>query len=62
VIPALLGPTDSLMIGKLLWTDFFNQRDWPKASAVAIALLLILIIPLVYWQRRQARDAQAGYA
>jgi putrescine transport system permease protein len=51
-----------LMIGKLLWTDFFNQRDWPKASAVAIALLLILIIPLVYWQRRQARDAQAGYA
>lgn len=62
VIPALLGPTDSLMIGKLLWTDFFNQRDWPKASAVAIALLLILIVPLVYWQRRQARDAQAGYA
>ena len=62
VIPALLGPSDSLMIGKLLWTDFFNQRDWPKASAVAIALLLILIIPLVYWQRRQARDAQAGYA
>jgi putrescine transport system permease protein len=62
VIPALLGPADSLMIGKLLWTDFFNQRDWPKASAVAIVLLLILIIPLVYWQRRQARDAQAGHA
>jgi putrescine transport system permease protein len=62
VIPALLGPTDSLMIGKLLWTDFFNQRDWPKASAVAIALLLILIIPLVYWQRSQARDAQVGHA
>lgn len=62
VIPALLGPADSLMIGKLLWTDFFNQRDWPKASAVAIALLLVLIVPLVWFQRRQARDGQAGIA
>ncbi len=61
VIPALLGPADSLMIGKLLWTDFFNQRDWPKASAVAIALLLILIVPLVFFQRRQARDGAVGY-
>jgi len=60
VIPALLGPADSLMIGKLLWTDFFNQRDWPKASAVAIALLLVLIVPLVWFQRRQARDAEAA--
>ena len=60
VIPTLLGPADSLMIGKLLWTDFFNQRDWPKASAVAIALLLVLIVPLVWFQRRQARDAEAG--
>ncbi len=59
VIPALLGPADSLMIGKLLWTDFFNQRDWPKASAVAIALLVVLIVPLVWFQRRQARDAEA---
>jgi putrescine transport system permease protein len=60
VIPSLLGPADSLMIGKLLWTDFFNQRDWPKASAVAIALLLVLIVPLVWFQRRQARDAEAA--
>lgn len=62
VIPALLGPADSLMIGKLLWTDFFNQRDWPKASAVAIALLLVLIVPLVWFQRRQARESQEGHA
>jgi putrescine transport system permease protein len=61
VIPTLLGPADSLMIGKLLWTDFFNQRDWPKASAVAIALLLVLIVPLVWFQRRQARETEAGH-
>jgi len=57
VIPALLGPPDSLMIGKVLWTEFFNNRDWPVASAVAIALLLILVAPIVYLQRAQARDA-----
>jgi len=60
VIPTLLGPADSLMIGKLLWTDFFTQRDWPKASAVAIALLLVLIVPLVWFQRRQAHATEAG--
>ncbi len=58
VIPALLGPPDSLMIGKVLWTEFFNNRDWPVASAVAIALLLVLVAPIVYLQRVQSRDAQ----
>ncbi|WP_291993974.1 ABC transporter permease subunit [Candidatus Accumulibacter sp. ACC003] len=57
VIPALLGPADSLMIGKILWTEFFNNRDWPVASAVAIALLLLLVAPIVYFQRVQGRQA-----
>lgn len=62
VIPALLGPPESLMIGKVLWTEFFNNRDWPLASAVAIVLLLLLVAPLVYFQRAQSREAQAGHA
>ncbi len=62
VIPSLLGPSDSLMIGKVLWTEFFNNRDWPVASAVAIALLLVLVVPMVCFQRAQARTAEAGEA
>jgi putrescine transport system permease protein len=58
VIPALLGDPGILMIGKVLWTEFFNNRDWPVASAVAIALLLFLVIPIMYFQR--AQDAEAG--
>ncbi len=58
VIPALLGDPGTLMIGKVLWTEFFNNRDWPVASAVAIALLLFLVIPIMYFQR--AQDAEAG--
>ncbi|MBL8368126.1 MAG: ABC transporter permease subunit [Candidatus Accumulibacter sp.] len=57
VIPALLGPSDSLMIGKVLWTEFFNNRDWPVASAVAIVLLLILVAPIMYFQRAQGRES-----
>jgi putrescine transport system permease protein len=58
VIPSLLGSPGMLMIGKVLWTEFFNNRDWPVASAVAIALLMFLVIPIVYYQR--AQDAEAG--
>ncbi|MGE0114293.1 MAG: ABC transporter permease subunit [Steroidobacteraceae bacterium] len=61
VIPALLGPPDSLMIGKVLWTEFFNNRAWPVASAVAIALLLMLVAPIVYFQRAQARETAAEH-
>jgi len=57
VIPSLLGPPESLMIGKVLWTEFFNNRAWPVASAVAIALLLLLVLPIVYLQRSQDREA-----
>jgi putrescine transport system permease protein len=59
VIPSLLGDPGMLMIGKVLWTEFFNNRDWPVASAVAIALLLFLVIPIMYLDRAQNAD-QAG--
>jgi putrescine transport system permease protein len=51
VIPDLLGGPDTTMVGKLLWTEFFSNRDWPLASAVAVALLLVLILPLMLVQR-----------
>ena len=47
VIPALLGGPDPLMIGRVLWDEFFNNRDWPVASAVAIAMLLLLVVPIM---------------
>ncbi len=56
VIPELLGGPNALMIGKVLWTEFFNNRDWPVASAVAIALLIVLLLPIVLLQRMQSGD------
>jgi putrescine transport system permease protein len=55
VIPDLLGGPDSLMIGKLLWTEFFSNKDWPLASALAILLLALLVVPFVMMQRLQQR-------
>jgi putrescine transport system permease protein len=60
VIPSLLGDPGMLMIGKVLWTEFFNNRDWPVASAVAIALLLFLVIPIMYLDRAQNAEAAEG--
>jgi putrescine transport system permease protein len=60
VIPDLLGGSETLMIGKTLWTEFFNNRDWPLASAVAVLLLLVLIIPIVIFQREQEKVREAG--
>jgi len=60
VIPALLGGPDTLMIGRVLWDEFFSNRDWPVASAVAIALLLLLVVPIVIFQHTQAKNAEAG--
>lgn len=51
VIPDLLGGPETLMIGKVLWTEFFSNRDWPLASAVAILLLLVLAVPLLVYRR-----------
>ncbi|MBU2515749.1 ABC transporter permease subunit [bacterium] len=56
VIPDLLGGSDTLMIGKVLWQEFFNNRDWPVASAVAIIMLLILALPLAVFHHYQAEE------
>ena len=56
VIPALLGGSDTLMIGRVLWDEFFVSRDWPVASAVSVVLLLILILPIVWFQRTEAQS------
>lgn len=51
VIPDLLGGTGALMLGKVLWTEFFSNRDWPLASAVAVAMLAVLVGPILIFQR-----------
>jgi len=60
VIPSLLGRTDQLMVAKLLSDEFFLNRDWPKASAVAIAMLLLLVVPIMIFQRFQNKELQAA--
>lgn len=59
VIPSLLGGSKTLMIGKVLWEEFFSNRDWPVASAVAVILLLILVIPIVLFQRNEQKQREA---
>jgi len=58
VIPALLGGPDTLMIGKVLWEEFFNNRDWPVASAVAVVMLLLLIIPMMWFHKHQSQEME----
>lgn len=58
VIPDLLGGSDTIMIGKTLWNEFFGNRDWPIASAVAVVLLLSLVVPIVIFQRMQERQRE----
>ncbi|MBL8659558.1 MAG: ABC transporter permease subunit [Rhodospirillales bacterium] len=67
VIPDLLGGSETLMIGQTLWLEFFNNRDWPLASAVAVLLLLGLVVPILLFQRHQQRasgklETEAGRA
>lgn len=59
VIPDLLGGSDTLMIGKTLWTEFSSNRSWTVASAIAVLLLLILMIPILFYQRIQTRNLEA---
>ncbi|HAR50522.1 MAG TPA: putrescine/spermidine ABC transporter permease, partial [Roseovarius nubinhibens] len=59
VIPSLLGGSKTLMIGKVLWEEFFNNRDWPVASAVAVILLLLLIVPIILFQRNEQKQREA---
>ena len=58
VIPDLLGGTETLMIGKVLWDEFFTNGDWPLASAVAVCLLVLLDGPIAVFQRNQARSLE----
>ncbi len=60
VIPDLLGGSGAMMIGQTLWLEFFSNRDWPAASAVAVVLLALLIVPLVFYQHLQARRLERG--
>jgi ABC-type spermidine/putrescine transport system permease subunit I len=55
VIPDLLGGNDTALIGKTLWTEFFNNQDWPLASAIAIGMLFLLLLPIAALQKAQAR-------
>ena len=59
VIPSLLGGADNLMIGRVLWDEFFSNRDWPVASAVAIAFLVFLVGPIAIYQHYSVRQQEA---
>ena len=58
VIPELLGGPDSIMIGRVMWQEFFNNRDWPVASAVAIIMLLLLALPIMWFHKHQNQEVR----
>jgi putrescine transport system permease protein len=60
VIPDLLGGSDSLMIGQTLWTEFFSNKDWPVAAAIAVVLLLALVVPIAIYQNLQMKNIEGG--
>jgi len=60
VIPDLLAGSNSMMIGQTLWLEFFTNRDWPVAAAVAIALLALLVPPLLLYDRLQRRQLESA--
>lgn len=60
VIPDLLGGPDTLVIGKVLWAEFFDNRDWPTASAVAVAMLVLLVVPIMVFQHFEAKRQERG--
>jgi putrescine transport system permease protein len=62
VIPELLGGADTFMIGRVLWNEFFLNRDWPVASSVAVAMLLLLVVPIMIFQHIQGKQAKDGGA
>ena len=55
VIPELLGGPQTLMIGRVLWDEFFGNNDWPMASTVAVAMVLLILVPLAIFNRYQAQ-------
>jgi putrescine transport system permease protein len=58
VIPDLLGGSQTLMIGQTLWTEFFTNKDWPVASAIAVVLLVLLIVPIAIYQNLQMKTVE----
>ena len=58
VIPELLGGSSTLMIGRVLWDEFFNNLDWPMASAVAVVMILIILLPMAIYNKSQADLAE----
>ena len=60
VIPELLGGPETLMIGRVVWDEFFSNNDWPMASAVAVVMVLLIIVPLALFNKYQAEAQEAG--
>ena len=60
VIPELLGGPETLMIGRVLWDEFFSNNDWPMASSVAVVMVLLIIVPLALFNRAQAESQEAA--
>ena len=58
VIPELLGGPQTLMIGRVMWDEFFSNNDWPMASSVAVTMVLLIIVPLAIFNRNQAQEAR----
>jgi putrescine transport system permease protein len=59
VIPDLLGNSQTLMIGQTLWTEFFSNKDWPVASAIAVVLLCLLVVPIAVYQHLQIKSVES---
>ena len=55
VIPELLGGTNTYMIGRVMWDQYFTDANWPVAAAVAVIMIMLLLVPLVIYQRSQAK-------
>jgi len=60
VIPEMLGGADTLMMGRVMWNEFFNNADWPMASAVTCVMVLLLLVPLALFQYNQVRQEEAA--
>ena len=58
VIPDLVGGSDNLMIGKVLWMTFFEQNNWPLASALAVVMVLLLVVPITFYHRYENRQLE----
>jgi len=60
VIPELLGGANTLMIGRVMWYEFFNDMDWPMASAVTVAMVILLLVPMVFFQYYQVKELEGA--